>query len=92
MHAYDSKNQKVEMCRAWWLIPVIPALRRLRQEGHEFKLEDRMGYITRPFQKRKKMRKRGKEGREEGRKERKTYLVKISPMPLFLEHQILLQR
>jgi hypothetical protein len=51
-----------------------------------------MGYITRPFQKRKKRRKRGKEGREEGRKERKTYLVKISPMPLFLEHQILLQR
>jgi hypothetical protein len=30
--------------QAWWCTPVIPALRRLRQEDHEFKAS--LGYIT----------------------------------------------
>jgi hypothetical protein len=28
--------------RAWWYIPVIPALRKLRQEDHKF--DARLGY------------------------------------------------
>jgi hypothetical protein len=31
--------------QAWWLMPVIPALRRLRQEDQEFEI--RVGYIVR---------------------------------------------
>jgi hypothetical protein len=30
----------------WWYIPAIPALRRLRQEDHEFKIC--LGYVTKP--------------------------------------------
>jgi hypothetical protein len=30
----------------WWFAPVIPALRRLRQEDHAFKAS--MNYIARP--------------------------------------------
>jgi hypothetical protein len=32
---------------AWWYTSVIPALRRLKQEDHEFKTS--LGYIGRPF-------------------------------------------
>jgi hypothetical protein len=31
--------------RAWWCIPVIPALGRLRQKDHEFRAS--LGYIVR---------------------------------------------
>jgi hypothetical protein len=27
----------------WWCMPIIPALRRLRKEGHKFKVS--LGYI-----------------------------------------------
>jgi hypothetical protein len=30
----------------WWYTPVIPALRKLRQEDHKFKVS--LGYIERP--------------------------------------------
>jgi hypothetical protein len=42
--------------QAWWHTPVIPALRRLREEEHEF--EVRLGYIIRPNLKKKKKEKR----------------------------------
>lgn len=33
--------------QAWWLMPIIPALKRLRQEDcHKFKVK--LGYIVRP--------------------------------------------
>jgi hypothetical protein len=40
----------------WWHIPVIPALRRMRQEYCEFKTIP--GYIVRPCLKKTKKRKR----------------------------------
>jgi hypothetical protein len=36
-------------CQAWWFTPVIPALRRLRQEDR--KLETSLGYIVGPCHK-----------------------------------------
>jgi hypothetical protein len=36
----------------WWYIPIIPALRRLRQE--DLKVETSLGYIVRPCLKKKK--------------------------------------
>jgi hypothetical protein len=38
--------QKLKLSQAWWNMPVIPALLRLRQENPEFK--DSQGYIVRP--------------------------------------------
>jgi hypothetical protein len=35
--------KKYLSCQAWWLMPVIPALGRLRQEDHEFKAS--LGYL-----------------------------------------------
>jgi hypothetical protein len=36
-------NKNEVRCEAWWCIPVIPALRKLRQKDCEFKA--RLGYI-----------------------------------------------
>jgi hypothetical protein len=36
----------------WWFKPVIPAFRRLRQEGHEFKVS--LGCIARAYLKKNK--------------------------------------
>jgi hypothetical protein len=38
--------------QAWWHTPIIPALRKLRQEYCEF--EARQGYMVRPVSKNKK--------------------------------------
>jgi hypothetical protein len=48
-----------------WYTPVIPALRRLRQEDHKF--EVRVSYIAGPC----KRKERRKEGRREGKRGRK---------------------
>jgi hypothetical protein len=47
-----------------WCMPVIPTLRRLRQDDYEFKAC--LGYIERPFSGKEK-KKRKERGREEGR-------------------------
>jgi hypothetical protein len=39
-------HRKYNSSRAWWHTSVTPALRRLRQEDHEFK--NNLGYIVRP--------------------------------------------
>lgn len=36
---------------AWWPSPIIPALRKLRQEGHEFKTN--LGYMVKLLQPKK---------------------------------------
>jgi hypothetical protein len=40
------------MCGGSWLVPVIPALRRMRREDDEFQAS--LGYIVRPCLKKKK--------------------------------------
>jgi hypothetical protein len=42
-------NQDAWDDQAWWYSPIIPALRRLRQENLKFKT--RLGYIGRPCHK-----------------------------------------
>jgi hypothetical protein len=37
--------------RAWWYTPLIPVLRRQKQEDHEFKIS--LGYLVRPSLKKK---------------------------------------
>jgi hypothetical protein len=34
------------ICQMWWYTPVIPALRRMRQEDYQLKAS--LGYIDRP--------------------------------------------
>ena len=43
------QEQGAQLEPAWWFIPVIPSLKRLRQEDH-FELESSQGYLasTRP--------------------------------------------
>jgi hypothetical protein len=45
-------TQNLLMCLAWWHTPVTPAHRRLRQEDCEF--ETSLGYIEKPYLKKKK--------------------------------------
>jgi hypothetical protein len=33
----NNKTIKKNLCWVWWYMPIIPALRRLRQEDYEFK-------------------------------------------------------
>jgi hypothetical protein len=40
------------MCRVWWHMPVISALRRLKQEDQEFEVS--LGYIERFYLLKKK--------------------------------------
>jgi hypothetical protein len=40
------KKKTLVIRQAWWCTPVIPALGRLRQEGHEFEVSQ--GYVVRP--------------------------------------------
>jgi hypothetical protein len=44
-------SKKLGFSQAWWCTPILPALRRLRQEDWKFK--DSLGYITRPCLKKK---------------------------------------
>jgi hypothetical protein len=53
--------ENIELCQAWWCIPITPTHGRLRQEDHEF--DASLGYILKPCQKKEKER--------EGRKEKK---------------------
>jgi hypothetical protein len=54
----------------WWYIPVIPALRRLRQENYKFKAS--LCYIERPcLQFRERKREKKKEGEEKGEEEKR---------------------
>jgi hypothetical protein len=50
----------LSVSQVWWLTPVIPALRGLRQENQEF--EASLGYIARCCLKRKKGRKNAETG------------------------------
>jgi hypothetical protein len=54
IHSTTKTNilKKNEGDRVWWYTPVIPELRRLRQEDHKFKVS--LGYIERLSQKKKK--------------------------------------
>jgi hypothetical protein len=45
-------KRHLRMSQAWWYIPVIPALGRLRQEYHEF--ETSLGYRVRSCLKKRK--------------------------------------
>jgi hypothetical protein len=42
----QTKKKTLVIRQAWWCTPVIPALGRLRQEGHEFEVSQ--GYVVRP--------------------------------------------
>jgi hypothetical protein len=44
------------LSQEWWYTPVIPVLRRLRQENYEF--HSSMGYIVRPYLNKKNKTKR----------------------------------
>lgn len=47
----------IKHCLAWELVPVIPALRKLRQQDHYCKLEESLGYRMNPASKEKKKKK-----------------------------------
>jgi hypothetical protein len=46
MKTWGKSVKNVMESRVWWCTPVIPALGRLRREGHEFQASP--GYRTRP--------------------------------------------
>jgi hypothetical protein len=48
--------------QAWWCTPVIPALRRLRQEDHEFEVD--LSIIVRPCLKKKTKKKKNRKKRK----------------------------
>jgi hypothetical protein len=43
---FQAVRKYVHRRQAWWCIPVIPALKRLRHEDHELQVS--LGYVTRP--------------------------------------------
>jgi hypothetical protein len=43
----SSKSEAELRSLAWWCMPVIPALRRWRQEGLQF--QARIGFTARPY-------------------------------------------
>jgi hypothetical protein len=52
LQAWGRRGERITQSQAQWLTPEIPALRKLRKEGHKVKAS--LGYILRPCLKNKK--------------------------------------
>jgi hypothetical protein len=61
-------NLKVDKRQMWWHTPVITALRRLRQEDHEFEVS--LGYVVKCCVNKKKRKEGERRERERRKKER----------------------
>jgi hypothetical protein len=50
---------KIDFAQAWWCIPIIPSLRKLRQKDHKFEtnIALNIGYIMRTSLKKKREKK-----------------------------------
>jgi hypothetical protein len=59
----------VDYSWTWWLISIIPALRRLKQKDPEF--EASLGYTARPYLKKSERKEDGGGGAGRGRRKRR---------------------